>query len=352
MATIDSVLRDAYAVLLPAYADIVFDEKSRSFFQSGGVAALLGSTRNEYVDRRMSAERIASETPEGFRSYAAQAERLAGPVLIAVDHEIGGVHRLHGLAPLLRHPSAALKMSSEEIETFGRESAAAAAKLGVNLFLAPVLDAVSGPNPWLANRSLSSDPEVVATVTSAFISGVQSGGVAATAKHFPGFRITVEDPFHSETVTVPGSIAELAPGFAPYRAAINVGVKAIMTGPVPVDAIDPDQPASTSRKVVDLLRIELGFTGLIISDDLDLPGTLRGRTVPDVAVESLRAGVELLLLASGPQVDIVADHIARAVETGEIPRETLAIAAEKVRRLAGDLSRSSRLDRAAPVPTA
>lgn len=338
MTTAADIRRDANAVLLPAHSDIVFGEESRVFFQSGGVAVLLGSTRDEYVARRMSAARIAFETPGDFLSYVAQAKSLAGHVLIAVDHEIGGVHRLHDLAPQLVHPTAALDMSSEEVETFGRECATAAAKLGVNLFLAPVLDAVSGVNPWLLNRSLSVDPEVVAVVTSAFISGVQSCRVAATAKHFPGHHVTAEDPFDSESVTVPGTMAELELGFEPYRAAIRVGVKAIMTGPVPVEAIDPSQPASTSRKVVDLLRSEFGFTGLIISDDIDLPGTLRGRTVSDVAVEALRAGVELLLLASGPQVKLVGDRIVQAVEAGEIPEETLAAAAQKIRKLAKDLS--------------
>ena len=111
-----------------------------------------------------------------------------------------------------------------------------------------------------------------------------------------------------------------------------------MTGPIPVEAVDPLEPSSTSPAVVGMLRWTLGFDGLIVSDDLDLPGTLRGREVADAAVASLRAGVELLLLASGPQVERVASRIVDAVDGGELPLATLQSAAAKVRALADSLA--------------
>ncbi|RVC79984.1 glycoside hydrolase family 3 protein, partial [Mesorhizobium sp. M4A.F.Ca.ET.022.05.2.1] len=113
----------------------------------------------------------------------------------------------------------------------------------------------------------------------------------------------------------------------------------IMTGPIPVDAIDPAEPSSTSAKVVAMLRGSHRFQGLIVSDDLDLPGTLRGRTVPETAVASLKAGVDLLLLAGGPQVDDVARHIIASVRAGELAREVVARAASAVRLLAADATR-------------
>jgi len=112
--------------------------------------------------------------------------------------------------------------------------------------------------------------------------------------------------------------------------AIASGVKAIMTGPSPIDAVDPGEPASTSEVIVHKLRADLSFSGLIISDDVDLRGTLRGRMVPEVAVKALKAGVELLLLAGGPQVEDVVARIIEAVETGKLPEAALKVAASKV----------------------
>jgi beta-N-acetylhexosaminidase len=334
----DEILRDAYAVLLPAFETADFTAESQAFFDNGGVASLLGSSREEYLARRMSAERRAHESPELLRTYANKAKQAAGKVLIAIDYEIGGVHRLHEMAPQLPHPDAALDMTPADMEAFGRMAARCARHAGVNFFLAPVVDIVTGKNPWLVNRTLRADPTRVAEITSAFIRGVQSAGVAATAKHFPGHPDVPVDPHDSAEITVTGSLEALAPGLVPYRAAIDDGVKAIMTGPIPVEAFDPIEPSSTSFAVVSVLRSILGFQGLIVSDDLDLPGTMRGRELAAVAVASLKAGVELLLLSSGPQVERVASHLAAAARNGELPLSTLRAAAAKVRALAGDVA--------------
>jgi beta-N-acetylhexosaminidase len=104
-----------------------------------------------------------------------------------------------------------------------------------------------------------------------------------------------------------------------------------------VPALDPVRPASRSTIVVDLLRKKFGFSGLIISDDLDLKGTMRGDSIEDTAVDSLRAGVDLLLLSAGPQVDDVAAEIVEAVADGRVSRARLTEAADAVRRFAADL---------------
>lgn len=330
----NEISRDAYAVLLPAFGDIDFTVETASFFRSGGVASLLGSTREEYVARRMSPERQQSETRERFLAYASHARALAGNVLIAVDYEVGGVHRLHHFGPQLTHPIDVLEMSDEAVKDFGSEAARAAKLCGVNFFLAPVVDLVTGSNPWLRDRTFSVDAGTVARVASAFIRGVQEEGLVATAKHFPGHPHVPVDPFDSPTVTVTATLEELAPNLRCFDAVIAAGVRAIMTGPIPVDTIDPDEPSSSSAKVVAMLRGAHHFKGLIVSDDIDLPGTLRGRTVADVAIASLQAGVDLLLLASGPQVDEVAARIVRSVENGDLNRVSLARAANAVRSLA------------------
>lgn len=321
-------------MLLPAFATVEFDEVSRTFFENGGVASLLGCTREEYVSRRMNNARKETETPEDLAAYGDKARSISHDVLIAIDYEIGGVHRLHNLAPQIAHPSVALEMSVSQLESFGRDAAVAAKRLGVNFFLAPVLDIVEGRNPWLLNRTLQAAPSSVGRITSAFIAGVQSQGVAATAKHFPGHRVVASDPYDSHEPVVEGSLDDLMRGIAPFRQAIAMGVDAIMTGPVPVMALDPEEPSSTSRIVVNTLRQDLGFDGLIVSDDLDLLGTLRGRTLENAVVQSLLAGVELLLLAGGEEIHTIAAHIAQATGAGVIPRQTLTAAADKVRSLA------------------
>ena len=286
----------------------------------------------------MSRARAERETAELFRGYAREARAAAdAPVLIAIDYEIGGVHRLHDLGPQLSDPSAALAMSDDQLEEFGRAAGSAAKSLGINFFLAPVLDILGGPNPWLANRCLAADPPAVGRITAAFVRGVQREGVAATAKHFPGHHRVKTDPFDDPSARVPGSRADLEPGLTPYRAVIAEGVKAVMTGPVPTDGMDPNQPSSASPIVVRALREEFGFRELIVSDDIDLPGTMRGRTLAEVAVAALSAGVELLLLAA-PQADAIAMSIAEAVRSGQLSRSKLARAADAVRRLARDVN--------------
>jgi beta-N-acetylhexosaminidase len=107
---------------------------------------------------------------------------------------------------------------------------------------------------------------------------------------------------------------------------------------VPVQALDPVEPSSTSKTTVDLLRNELGFAGLVVSDDLDLAGTMRGRPIAEVALASLAAGVQLLLLSDGPQIDEIAEYIARAVQEGRLAADTLRGASEAVRQLADSLA--------------
>ena len=336
-APTSSIRRDAQAVLLPAFGDLAFDGAKRAHLCDGGVSILLGCTRSEYVARRMSGERVAQEQASDFLDLHARIRESAEEALITIDYELGGVHRLHQLGPQLRHPHDATSLSTQKLEAHGQAAGEAARRLGITLVLAPVLDVVLGDNPWLKSRTVSWDPVEVARCTSAYIRGLQSAGVAATAKHFPGHSHLPLDPFDSATTRLTDSRHVISAGFAPFRSAVASGVKAVMTGPVPIDAIDPYEPASTSPAVVDVLRNDIGFDGLIVSDDLDLPGTMRGRALEDVAVQSLKAGVQLLLL-EGQQCARVAASIVEACEAGRLSPVRLSAAAEAVRRLARSLA--------------
>ncbi|WP_426132631.1 glycoside hydrolase family 3 N-terminal domain-containing protein [Pseudomonas sp. PWP3-1b2] len=326
--------RAAYSVLLPAFGDLQLDDTVRRYLSRGGVSILLGETRDEYVGRGMSPARRAAERASDFINITREAAALAGaPVLVAVDQELGGIERLHQLVPAVASRSELADLGAQVIETRCFEMASVAHSLGVNLFLAPIVDVVTGANPWLQNRHLGADPLEVSRVSCAFIRGVQRAGVIATAKHFPGHYLTEHDPAIAEA-TVPGPLALLTDNLEVFKQVIATGVKAVMPGPAVFPALDPEHSASTSSKVIGLLRDTLGFEGLIISDDLDAVSILRGNSVPGTAVAALVAGAHLLLVSSESGLDEIAEAIVSAVHEGVLNRQVLLDAAEKVRTLA------------------
>lgn len=328
----------AYAVLFPAFSGLELDDAVSRFLRRGGVSILLGESRDEYLARGMSAERRGHETAEHFKAITGAAIELAGTsIIVAVDQELGGIQRLHELVPALPGKGDLHGLSAAQIEQRSFEVATAARALGVNLFLAPIVDVVTGANPWLEGRNLGTDAAEVARISCAFINGVQRGGVIATAKHFPGHYITEQDPAIAEA-EVPGSLELLEEGIEVFRKTIAAGVKAIMPGPAVVTAIDPLHSASTSPAVLALLRDSLGFSGLIISDDLDAVSISRGKTVATTAVESLVAGAHLLLLSSEAGLDEVAEAIVAAVQTGVLKAEVLLAAAQQVRNAASAIA--------------
>ncbi len=334
-----SISADAYAVLLPAFADLQLSDAVKQFLSSGGCSILLGESRAEYVARQMDDLRRQQENSESFHGAMEKARSYCDSLLVAVDQEICGICRLHDLIPVFPEPEVVREMSEAEVEKLAQDQAAAARYLGVNCFLAPVVDCLTGPNPWLRGRTWSEDPQIVGKISSAFVRGVQSKGVAATAKHFPGYPAIDLDPALEPAARCSVAAAEMEAAFQPFAEVIGSNVELVMTGPARVDALDAERAASLSPAVVDVLRGKLGFAGVVLSDDLDSPATLQGRTVPVAAIEALNAGVDLLLLADmGEQVEHVAEAIIQAVANGQLPEERLQQAAENVRSLCGRYS--------------
>ncbi|WP_435609762.1 glycoside hydrolase family 3 N-terminal domain-containing protein [Pseudomonas knackmussii] len=333
----NELLRDCYAVLLPAFAGLTLDDDVVGFLERGGVSILLGESREEYVARDMSQKRRETEATSAFQAIAQQARGIAkAGILVAVDQELGGIQRLHDLVPQLPSAEQALTLSQEELSRRSRSVASQARQLGVNLFLSPIVDVISGENPWLSGRTLAGDQSEVSRVATSFIQGIQAAGVAATAKHFPGHPITPLDPALQEAV-VETDLQGLQPSLRVFRDVIAHGTKAVMIGPALIPAIDPEQPSSTSTPTIRLLREELGFAGLIISDDLDAPGIHRGRSIAATAVASLKAGADLLLLSSEAGLANIAETIASAVRNGELNQRRVTEAAGRVRALAQEL---------------
>ncbi|GLK09424.1 glycoside hydrolase family 3 protein [Streptosporangium carneum] len=263
-------------------------------------------------------------------------------VVIATDEEGGDVTRLEALTGSSRPGNLALGAvdDPELTERVARGIGADMAEAGITLNYAPVVDVNSDlDNPVVGTRAFGSDPWLVARHTAAWVTGLQSAGVAACAKHFPGHGATAVDS-HNDLPTVSYSVEELAATtLPPYRAAIEAGVQAVMTGHLLVPAYDPDSPATMSgRLLVGLLREELGFDGLIVTDAVEMPSVAERYGVTGAAVRALAAGADAICVGGERKgagvVGFMRNAIMAAVIDGTLPEERLAEAAARVRRLA------------------
>lgn len=238
------------------------------------------------------------ELNASLRRAAAEAGRP--PLLVMVDQEGGSVARLK--APFTHGPHArdlGRTGDADRLRAHGARLGAELLAAGFNWNLAPVLDVHAAPGGMMELRSLSSDPGEAARLGAAFIQGQQAAGCPACAKHFPGLGRTTQDT-HAVRPRVDLSREELeAVELVPFRAAVAAGAAGIMVCHAVYNALDPDRPASLSHRVVsDLLRGELGYQGLVLSDDLEM-GALAGEMDPARAAEAAYlAGCDLLLVCS------------------------------------------------------
>ena len=224
------------------------------------------------------------------------------PLFVSVDQEGGLVVRVTDGATIF--PGNMAVAATGDLDLARRLAQASATELlamGINMSLAPVVDVNTNPlNPVIGVRSFGSDPEFVGRFGSATIDGLQSSGVSAVAKHFPGHGDTAVDSHHDLPV-VPHPLERLdAIEFQTFRAAITSGVDGVMTAHVYLPTIEPEQdrPSTLSRAILTgLLRERLGFTGLILTDALDMGAIKRDRSAAAAAVDAFEAGADLLLVA-------------------------------------------------------
>lgn len=268
------------------------------------------------------------EAPEQVAELAAESEALgrATPAWVSVDQEGGRVARLK--EPFTTWPPmATLGRAGQQAEALaGRFATALAEELlavGITLDYAPVLDIHTNPkNPVIGDRALAGRAEDVARLGRVIIRALQGAGLAACGKHFPGHGDTSTDSHHELPVVehLPDRLRAIE--FEPFRAAIAEKVAFIMTAHVLVPSLDELQPATLSPAIVQrLLREELGFGGVILSDDLEMKAVSARYPVPEAAVDAIRAGCDGLLICSG-DVDVQArtlEALVRAVEAGTIP---------------------------------
>jgi beta-N-acetylhexosaminidase len=262
-----------------------------------------------------------------------RAER--GDVLIGIDEEGGDVTRLEWAEGSSYPGNLALGIVDDVAltERVAVSIGSELAEVGVDLDFAPVADVNVNPeNPVIGVRSFGSEPELVGRHVAAFVRGLQSRGVAACAKHFPGHGATSQDS-HLELPTVEGDVE---PGLVPFRAAIAAGVQTIMTAHVRVATLD-DAPATLSPRVLSLLRDELGFDGVVIADALEMKAIADTVGIEDGAVRSLAAGADALLVGrflAEESVERIRSAIVSAVESGRLPEARLREAAARVARAA------------------
>ncbi|MFE2716449.1 glycoside hydrolase family 3 protein [Streptomyces mirabilis] len=281
-------------------------------------------------------------SPEQLAALTAQLRAERDDVLVAIDEEGGDVTRLEvraGSSYPGNHALGAVddvELTREVASALGHRLAAC----GVNLNWAPSADVNSNPdNPVIGVRSFGADTDLVARHTAAYVTGLQSAGVAACTKHFPGHGDTAVDSHHAlPRIDADLSVIE-ARELAPFRAAIAAGTRAVMSAHILVPALDPDRPATLSRRILTgLLREELGYDGLIVTDGMEMQAIAGTYGIERGSVLAIAAGADAICVGGGladdETVRRLRDALVTAVHTGELPEERLADAAERVRALA------------------
>jgi beta-N-acetylhexosaminidase len=279
---------------------------------------------------------------------AALREAAAGdaPVL-AIDEEGGDVTRVAYVDGSPYPGNAALGMVDDTALTRAVHQAIGAdlAALGINFDMAPCADVLgAADSPAIGTRSFGADTGLVSRHTAAAVAGLQDAGVAACTKHFPGHGRTGTDT-HEAIATIEGGLADLRlVDLPPFEAAIKAGTVAIMPSHLRVPELTGDLPASVSAAALTgLLRGELGFTGVIVSDALEMRATRDTYGIPGAAVLAVAAGTDLLCLGrEGSEDDYLAvrEALVAAVRDGTLDGERLEEAADRVARLRGGLARA------------
>jgi beta-N-acetylhexosaminidase len=308
------------------------------------VVGMSGTEPDYYIERMVRERNIGGillfgynmESEEQTRRLVDSLQELsmqtepAVPLLVAVDHEGGEVQS----APWVpaQPPAAEVgeradpKEAWHIAERIGRELG----RGGVNVDLAPVVD--TGFGSAIGSRSYGEDPDLVASMGAASVEGFERAGIVSAAKHFPNHGAAQEDS-HVDRPRIDHDARTFTQrDLVPFRAAIEAGVPMVMVGHLVYPVIDLERPASLSPATMRLLREELGFGGVIVTDDLAMEGAKRAGTPAQAAIEAVKAGADLLLI-SGPAEEQVAayDAVVAAAESGEIPREQIGASIERIR---------------------
>lgn len=256
------------------------------------------------------------------------------PLLIAQDMEWGAGMRVDETTVFPRAMAMGATRDVEWARMAGYVTGREARAIGARHILAPVADVNNNPdNPVINTRSFGEQPELVASMAAAFASGLQDAGVLATAKHFPGHGDTSVDSHLALPVLLFGPDRLHALELVPFRKLVQDGVMSVMVAHLALPRIEPDTtlPASLSPQVITgLLRDELAFDGLVVTDALDMAGVTAHFTAEEIAVRSLLAGTDMLLLSEDPRA--ARDSVMQAVAEGVIAEERIDASVMRILR--------------------
>jgi beta-N-acetylhexosaminidase len=251
------------------------------------------------------------------------------PLLIAVDQEGGEISRAPWVAPQPAAARVGARGDPAEARAIAEQMGRQLLRAGVNTDLAPVVDTGSGAA--IGARSFGEDPELVAEMGAAAVEGFEEASIVSAAKHFPNHGPATSDS-HTSLPVVDHDLERLrSHDLPPFEAAIEAGVPMVMVGHLVYPAIDPVRPASLSPEAVGMLRGELHFDGVVVTDDLAMVGATGGGSPARAAVAAAKAGADLLIISSPPQQQADAyDAVVEAVESGEIPRAQIEASVERI----------------------
>lgn len=269
----------------------------------------------------------------------AAVKRTGRPLLVAIDQEGGSVTRLD--PPFTAMPGQqemARTLSRGQVRALAARSGLELAAVGINLNLSPVLDLVTDPAArFMAERSFGSDEALAAELGAAWMEGHADHRVLTCAKHFPGIGDVTLDPHQDLPVVSYDEDRFRLKEWVPFARVIRQGMAAVMASHVLVPALDPDQPGTFSPRILTgRLRKELGFGGLILTDDLEMGAVVKHQHIGPAALQAALAGADLLLVCHRPdRMFEVREALCQAVEAGRIPRERLEASAARLDQALG-----------------
>ncbi len=295
------------------------------------------ATTRRLVRRHAGAVVLLGHNVEGRRQVRRLTRRLRAAtsrrLLVAVDEEGGRVARLGNAGLVTRVPPARWVAAHDSVAKTRRRGARLGREmleLGVNWNFAPVLDVAAAPRGTvIGDRSYSSDPDVVSAYGRAYARGLQSAGVRTTGKHFPGHGRTTVDS-HETLPTVNASLRRLRrTDLRPFVAA-GPRLDAVMTAHVRYPALGVRRPGSLSPKIRRLLRGDLGYEGLIVTDALEMGAVTSRYSVPRAAELAIVAGADVALVGDWRRTAVVHDRLVAAVQAGRLSLRRLETAAGRV----------------------
>ncbi|WP_127592196.1 beta-N-acetylhexosaminidase [Paenibacillus lautus] len=294
-------------------------------YQVGGIC---------YFRRNVKTLPQLAELSESLQQLASDSRKF--PLLISIDQEGGMVARIdhEGISRIPGNMALGAAGSAEDSYRAAQIGARELRSLGVNMNFAPCLDVNNNPrNPVIGVRSFGEDPQAVAALGTAAIKGYQEEGVSATAKHFPGHGDTSVDS-HLGRASVPHDLERLrSVELYPFAQAIQGGVDAIMTAHVSFPAIEPsDLPATLSHAVLTgLLREEMGFEGLIVTDCLEMHAISKEYGIPEGAIRAIEAGADCVLVSHNLSEQTAAiTAVIEAVRSGRLSEDLIDTAVERI----------------------